>query len=169
MGMEKLDYLKKALNRRNFHGLMDLYDENYILLKRLIPDLDSMPVQAESRVEDSPTLYLIIEERNKYTTTVSITYFFEASDGERTANPDLHVRIYHDARQAEVLSCGRIGSIPIGILGFMGSSVLDYKWESNLFLEKWLKYSIVQGHLFSSRNIVKSVRSELDDIAIEFV
>ncbi|MCK5093064.1 MAG: DUF1249 domain-containing protein, partial [Gammaproteobacteria bacterium] len=81
MSKENLDYLSKVLSRRSFYGLMDLYEKNYALLSRLIPDLDKMAIKTESRVNGSPALYLSIEERCKYTTMLSITYYFEGSEG----------------------------------------------------------------------------------------
>lgn len=162
MCTEKLDYLRKALNRRSFHGLMDLYEQNYSLLDTLISDMGAMPVQTESRVAGSPTLFLTIEERCKYTTMVSITYYFETSDGERIADPDLRIRIYHDAMQAEATSCRNTGSMALPASRVQKSPTVDCIWDSNLFLEKWLKYSLEQGHLFTPVNAVKSSPGELE-------
>ena len=93
MSRENLDYLSKVLNRRSFYGLMDLYENNYVLLCRLMPELANMPIKTESRVKGSPTLYLSIEEQCKYTTMLSITYYFEGPEEKRIADPDLHIQI----------------------------------------------------------------------------
>lgn len=173
MNNESLDYLSKVLSRRSFYGLMDLYEKNYALLSRLIPDLDKMTVKTESRVNGSPALYLSIEEQCKYTTMLSITYYFEGSEGNSIADPDLQIRIYHDARQAEAMSCkktglltGKIGQTPIKRLGNISRSMIDSKWENNLFLEKWLKYTLAQGHQFCPENGVK-LASEALEIELE--
>jgi len=164
MSKENLDYLSKVLSRRSFYGLMDLYEKNYVLLSRLIPDLNKIPAKTDSSVVGSPRLYLNIEERCKYTTMLSITYYFEGPEGKKIADPDLHIRIYHDARQAEAVSCmkkgllpGKMERIPINTSWNTGQSMIDCKWEINLFLEKWLKYSLVQGHRFCPENEIKPV------------
>lgn len=162
MSMEQLDYLRKTLSRRNFIGLMDLYEQIHNLLGTLIPELDAMPIRAESRVEGFPTLFLTIEERCKYTTMVSITYYFEASDGERIADPDLQVRIYHDAKQAEAMSCRNIRFTIQSSSGVLKSPAVDCRWESNLFLEKWLKYLLELGHQFNPQNAVTSIPKKLE-------
>lgn len=162
MSMEQLDYLRKTLNRRSFTGLMDLYEQIYHLLGTLIPELNAMPIRAESRVAGFPTLFLTIEERCKYTTTVSITYYFDAADGERIADPDLQVRIYHDAKQAEALLCRNIRFTMQRSSGVLKSPAVECRWESNLFLEKWLKYSLEQGHMFMPHNVVESAPKRLE-------
>ena len=169
MSKENLDYLSKVLNRRSLDGLMDLYEKNHALLCRLIPELDKMPVKTESRINGSPALYLSIEERCKYTTMLSITYYFEGSEGDRFADPDLQIRIYHDARQAEAMSCkktglltGKIEQIHTKKERNITRSMIEYKWESNLFLEKWLKYTLAQGHQFCPENGVKPVSAVLE-------
>lgn len=162
MGIEQLDYLKKALDRRSFNGLMDLYEQIYHLLGTLIPQLDVMPVRTESKVAEFPTLFLTIEERCKYTTTVSMTYYFDTSDGERIADPDLKVRIYHDAKQAEALLCRNIKFTMQRSSGVLKSPAVDCRWESNLFLEKWLNYSLEQGHQFMPHNVVTPVSKEVE-------
>lgn len=171
MSRENLDYLSKVLSRRSFYGLMDLYEKNYALLCRLIPDQDKIPIKTESRVDGSPTLYLHIEERCKYTTMLSITYYFKGSEGNKIADPDLQVRIYHDARQAEAMSCNKTGLLTgkteqttIKELGDIARSMIENKWENNLFLEKWLKYTLAQGHQFCPENGVKLVSEVLETV-----
>lgn len=164
MSKENLDYLSKVLSRRSFYGLMDLYENNYVLISRLIPDLNKMPTKTDSSVVGSPRLYLNIEERCKYTTMLSITYSFEGLEGNKIADPDLHIRIYHDARQAEAISgikkrvvSAKTEQISMNTLWNNDQSMIDCKWRINLFLEKWLKYSLVQGHKFCPENEIKPV------------
>jgi uncharacterized protein YqiB (DUF1249 family) len=145
--------LAKLLKRRNFTGLMELYEINYRLLNKLIADLTALQGSLVSRVNGSPDLHLKVEERSRFTTTLALTYHFEGSDGGIVADPDLDIRIYHDARLAEAMSCRRHGRK--GGMGLAGEHVpkrseVDCRWESNLFLEKWLAYTLAQGHRFGS-------------------
>lgn len=152
MSSDKSTLLKRLLKRRSFPGLMDLYEGNYVLLQRLIPDLGSVGPSEVSRASGSPDLHLRVLERCKYTTTLLLTYYFEAADGTRIADPDLRVRVYHDARVVETMACRRGGYMVVDPLVGKGKKEMDCRWDSNLFLRKWLEYSLAQGHGFHGRS-----------------
>ena len=148
MTVVKSELLKRILKRRSFTGLMDLYEINYGLLNRLVPRLEQINGTVVSRVSDSPDLHLAIEERCPFTTMLHLTYYFSGPDGERVADPDLQVRLYHDARQAEAVACRLRGFMPLQSERIGSRDTLECKWDSNLFLEKWLRYSLSLGHSF---------------------
>lgn len=137
--------LKRFLHRRSLSGLMSLYESNYRLLTKLIPDLASIHHPLISSLPGAPDLHLEVEERGRFTTTVHLSYFFVNESGERRAEPDLLVRLYHDARQAEAMLC-RIRRVRSGQPAV---SALRCKWDANLFLEKWLVYALSQGYCFT--------------------
>lgn len=141
--------------RRQVHDLgelMAIYECNYIRLRQLLPMLAS-PKQmggqtAVSRADGALNLHLRIDERNRYTTTLTLTYAFEDELGSFLA-PDIQVRIYHDARLAEVLRCGRLrGQRDASYDSGRRDYTLDAKWRINRFLQKWLGYCLRQGHRF---------------------
>lgn len=148
MTVVKSELLKRILQRRSFTGLMDLYEINYGLLKRLAPRLDLIEGTVVSQVPNSPDLHLTVEARCPFTTMLHLTYYFAGPDGHRVADPDLQVRLYHDARQAEAVSCRLRGFMPLDAAHSEPGSALACKWDSNLFLEKWLRYSLGLGHGF---------------------
>lgn len=126
---------------RTFAGLMDLYEHNYLRLRRLAPDLDI----ADEMISVSPghlDLHLTITERCKFTTMLRLTYQFE-QQGNLVVQPDMHIRIYHDARIAEVQD--RLDRNQRRI--YSGEKVTQ-KWRLNRFLYKWLGYCQFQGHYF---------------------
>ncbi len=140
------------LNRRKFSGLMALYDQNFHLLNRLIPDLAVMPERSFSAVEGSPELYLEKVEQFKFTTTLQLTYYFRLERGGRVdyiADPDLLLRVYHDAQVVEVMSCRPQGFMAIDKRHIARPRHLHCRWDSNLFLHKWLEYLVEAGHLFT--------------------
>ncbi len=149
MNATKSDLLKRVLKRRTFSGLMELYECNYRLLHQLIPEPGQLPEEAVSRAPGSPDLHLRVEERSRFTTTLAMTYYFDEDEGEPVANPDVQIRIYHDARQVEILACRPRG---FRALNEGGRAHADCRWDSNLFLEKWLRYSLGQGHGFGRCN-----------------
>jgi uncharacterized protein YqiB (DUF1249 family) len=132
---------------KGFVSLMDLYENNYMRLRRLIPDLQALPDNSISHLPGCLDLHLTILERSKFTTTFSLTYFFD--EGEQTfAEPALTIRIYHDANIAEVLA----GHLQHGRLRYehVSGNAIKVKWKLNRFLFKWLGYCLYLGHSFTS-------------------
>ncbi len=126
---------------RSFSGLMDLYEHNYLRLRKIVPDLEI----ADEMISVSPghlDLYLSVSERCKYTTMLRMTYQFQ-QNGKTVCQPDMHIRIYHDARIAEVQD--RLDRKHRRIYS---GQTLEQKWKLNRFLYKWLGYCIFQGHYF---------------------
>ena len=133
---------------KNFAGLMEIYECNYIRIRNLVPDIDAMPDVVTSRVDGGLDLHLRVIERCRFTTTFNLTYCFTDPDGRFPA-PDLQVRMYHDAQVAEVLSCGRRRGLRHALYNRTYHSYsLAEKWRMNRFLQKWLGYCLMQGHRF---------------------
>jgi uncharacterized protein YqiB (DUF1249 family) len=134
----------------SFVSLMSLYESNYIRLGWLIGDLASIEGAIVSTVGGDCPLHLRIEERTRYTTTLTLTYMFE-DQGQAIADPDLQIRVYHDARLAEVQSCARwhrhtmLESIRSSLVRSLGD-----RWLRNTMLNKWLDYCVERGHRFAS-------------------
>jgi uncharacterized protein YqiB (DUF1249 family) len=124
----------------SFVGLMTLYESNYIRLGWLVGDLRSLAGVHRSRVADDCELKLTVLEHGPYTTTLTLTYAFDAPSGAPDA-PDLEVRVYHDARVAEARA---LGSAPRGA----DDERLDSRWSRNMMLNKWLEYCSDRGHRF---------------------
>lgn len=128
---------------------MELYELNYIQLRRLLPDLDALQDHSVSVVKGALTLYLEIRERSKYTTTLHLTYLFD-QDSDTVAAPDILIRLYHDAQVAEVISRGAgRGHRNTVYDRFRHRYSLEAKWRVNRFLHKWLGYCLHHGHVFS--------------------
>jgi len=139
-----------GLKPRSFSSLMDIFESNFIRLRKLIPDLDILDCAVSSRPL-SVDLRLTVLERGPYTTTIALTYNF-AEGNDLVAEPDLIIRIYHDARLAEVMSYQRRGYQLENDTPWTPAAqgfVLERKWRINRFLQKWLGYCLHQGHCFS--------------------
>ncbi len=121
----------------SFAGLMELYESNYIYLRRLAPDLDGAHDDRVSSLDRAPDLHLTVTERCAYTTSLSLTHRFGLG-GIKESLPDLPVRIYHDARVAEVIP--QPGT----------RASLAWRWAANRFLNRWLKYCLGEGHAFAT-------------------
>ena len=131
---------------KNFSGLMELYESNYIRLRRLIPDITHIE-ESVSRVGHCLDLHVQVVERCPYTTMLRLTYAFENEQGRVLLEPDLNLRIYYDARTAEVQS--RCLHHQKGQLTVTDHSPLRTKRDLNRFLSKWLGYCLLRGHQFN--------------------
>jgi len=131
-----------------FAGLMDLYERNYISIRRLIPVLPEVNSSLISHVPGNLNLHLAVVEKFRYTTELGLTYYF-FKDNSMVAEPDLRLRIYHDARLAEVMSA-HLRHWPSFEASEESSSVshVRARWHVNRFLYKWLNYCLHQGHHF---------------------
>lgn len=136
--------------RRSFAALMELYETNYIFMRRLVSDLDRARDVTVSRVDGTPDLHLMVMERCAYTTSVLLTHCFRTGEAPEMT-PALKVRVYHDARVAEVLPESRLA-------GFSWwrdqappqPATLVWRWEVNRFLNRWLRYCLGEGHAFEA-------------------
>jgi uncharacterized protein YqiB (DUF1249 family) len=129
-----------------FTGLMTLYESNYIKLHQLASTLEW---PADAIVSSSPRdndLYVELVRREPYTTTLRLTYWFDDA-GVPAADPDIVVRIYHDARLVEAVSSGEAHRhAKLRELAKRGNDELDRRWRLNMLLNKWLDYLFEVGH-----------------------
>ena len=142
----------RAANARSFAGLMELYEHNYIRLRNMAPDLN-VADEMISTVPRHQDLFLSITERCKYTTMLRLTYRFEEA-GQPLFEPDLHLKVYHDARVVEVQQFHSRTRGPLFI-----ADMIEQKWMMNRFLYKWLGYCQHQGHYFHPMQHLKSGNS----------
>lgn len=124
--------------------LMELCEENYRRLLLLAPDIRAMEGSFLSSPDGVMDLHLEIQEQTPYTSLVRLTYFFDHTDGH-AADPDVTLRLYYDASQAEVVRLEQ-RSLPLNRGEVLPT--LEQKWDVNLFLSKWLAYCREQGHRF---------------------
>ncbi|MEE9303163.1 MAG: DUF1249 domain-containing protein [Thiotrichaceae bacterium] len=134
----------------SFADLMQMYEANYIRLRLLCGNIRRLSNEVISNVQGGVPVSLKTVEQTRHTTTIMLTYIF-AEEAESIRRPDLLVRIYHDSRQAEVLSrrCSISGSI-LRPWEENVDSVLLCRWRLNRFLFKWAGYIHRQGHSFNT-------------------
>ena len=153
--------LKLQGRLHNLNDLMQVYEYNFLMLRQLAPELQRLAGEFVSKVSSGMDLYLSIVEQAPYTTTFTLTYLFENSKGI-TAEPNLTVRTYSDARMAEALSGYQPRRYNRGIRHGLPSA-LEERWRLNRFLDKWLSYALHQGHHFSRAQSLQSERAKAAD------
>ena len=126
---------------------MGLYAENY---QRLTALFDLGQLGAGRYVSQCPGgLDLVVEvlEIHAYTCELRLSYRMQ---DPLTGQPDpsAHVRVYLDARQAEVTHC-YVGRNWQDVLGLHPSPrvLFGHRLRMNSFLNKWLEYLKSQGHV----------------------
>ena len=132
--------------RPGLKRLQDMQTEIFRQLQLLIPDDFALYDSFKSKVPGSPLLRLDVLERHPYTHFLRLTYQFKDQSKEEIA-PDAHIRMYQDARLAEVTAFNPEQ-------GFKRSAhpwypqfpLMQKSWRQNLALEKWLDYLLHQGH-----------------------
>jgi len=139
----------------SFVSLMTLYESNYIRLGWIVSGLRELGESTLSQVADDCALRLSVLERGPYTTTLSLAYLFEI-DGEVYPDPELGVRVYHDARLVEALGPARrpahteLRRIHDSAQRATGGPRRDGRWARNVMLNKWLEYCAERGHRFAA-------------------
>lgn len=134
---------------RSFVSLMTLYESNFIRLGWLALDVQHLPDFAVSRVPGDCELHLAVLDRSRYTTTLSLTYRLHEA-GKHLVEPNLELRVYHDARLVEVLgSIGGRRHRDLSDMRGIGGQGLGERWLRNQMLNKWLEYCAGRGHRFA--------------------
>lgn len=138
--------LLERIPTRSFATLMELYESNYILMRRLAPGLRALDGHAVSSVAGGVDLHLKTLACSPYTTTLAMSHWFE-HDPE-AVEPDLLIRVYHDAKLAEVLPDTPVEQFTLWRGAPPDRRSLVWRWELNRFLNRWLRYCLSEGHGF---------------------
>ena len=134
--------------RRQRHNLERLHSEcelNYVRLLRLMPGptrLDQV-IRVDFTHESKSGMQIRVEEITRYTHLLSIV-----ADGARPEwLPEIQVkvRIYHDAKMAEVVEWCSDRTIPWELAEKSSMQAPDEKWQWNMFLSDLLSHGLSHG------------------------
>ncbi|PST93417.1 DUF1249 family protein [Photobacterium iliopiscarium] len=125
-------------------SLMRLYETNYAKLLPLLPRSDTVGDMLVYLVCDD-VYQLEIIESTRYTTVITLGLL----ESEKVADylaPLLTVRLYHDAKVAEVCAVQQISRLkPIYDYPNLRMHQKNEKHQVNLFLGDWLKHCLRHG------------------------
>jgi uncharacterized protein len=126
--------------------LTALYADNYWRLTRVLGP-DRLAVGGyRSSVGDGIDLLLQMDERKPYTLQFTLSYALPDAQSGRP-DPSASVRLYRDARVAEVLACHGARRIEDAIgRSAAPEAVVSHRLRMNAFLGKWLEYLEERGH-----------------------
>ena len=123
-------------------GLMRTYETNYAKLNALLPV--SAEVGDVRCYQAAHMVYqLTVNEVTKYTTVVEIC---QSDETPVFPLPTMSVRLYHDARVAEVCSSGEFSRIKAKY-DYPNDQLMqkDEKHQLNTFLGEWLTFCLRSG------------------------
>lgn len=123
-------------------------ETNYLRLLKLLPDLEENDCWRFAVSDESlhlGELAIKVTERSKYTTLLRI--WQQDSWGHWLSQPELSVRMYHDARMAEVVGYQKQRHFD-GRYRYPNPKMRqpDEKMQINLFLAEWLTHLKNYGH-----------------------
>jgi uncharacterized protein YqiB (DUF1249 family) len=129
--------------------LMDVCEESYGALMRLVPELRIARGHLRARAPKGADLHLQVLAQSRYTTEIRLTYAFPHAprEGLPCLDPNARLCAYHDAMQVEVIDLHQ-SALPI--YRHYAYPALDAKWKANLFLARWLRYCVGQGYSFGA-------------------
>ncbi len=127
-------------------------EANYVRLMRLLPDMRNDPDTRRIAMSQGDrllgVLVLTVTESCPYTTTVQVR---QEHCLPWLPVPKMDVRVYHDARMAEVISSENARRFR-GIYSYPNAQMHqpDEKNQLNLFLGEWLGHCLACGHELES-------------------
>lgn len=126
----------------DFAGLMRVYETNYAKLNALLPNQPSVGDVRSYQVVQM-VYQLEVVELTKYTTLIDVS---QCDQKPIFPLPKMKVRLYHDARVAEVCASEQISRVQARYdypnLKMMQK---DEKFQLNQFLGDWLSFCLKHG------------------------
>lgn len=137
--------MANALNQKkyvpNLKGLHTLCEVNYVRMMKLLPDCDEIDQSFRFGSGQGMRYMIRIAEASRYTTTLEVAQINESLPA--WLKPSMQVRLYHDARMAEVLSSQNVSAIkPSYSYPNQKMHQKNEKEMINCFLAEWLVFCI---------------------------
>lgn len=133
-----------ALSR--YARLTSLYADNYWRLTRVFGPDRLAAGEYRSSIGDGLDLVLRMDQRRPFTLEFTLSYAMQDQDSGRP-DPSASLRLYRDARLAEVLACHGARRIEDAIgRSAPQEAVVSHRLRMNAFLGKWLEYLEERGH-----------------------
>lgn len=122
--------------------LMNLCDVNYMLLIKLLADKENVGEERNFFISDFLSYVVTVNEVTRYTTLITMSQN-TIEVGKELAHlfqPKMVIRLYHDARMAEVITSQNIRQVkPRYDYPNSKMHLPDEKQQINMFLKEWLQ------------------------------
>lgn len=134
--------------RPNLSELMSLCDVNYMLLLKLLADKEKVGEKRCFYISDFLSYSIVVNEVTRYTSLVTMSQELNIAGSSVVdfLRPKMVIRLYHDARMAEVISNQDIRNVkPRYEYPNKAMHLPDEKQQMNIFLKEWLQLSLQLG------------------------
>jgi uncharacterized protein YqiB (DUF1249 family) len=146
---------------------MALCEANYARLIKLLPDVDDCDQRnfIVDMAQQQSTVSICVLERFKFTTSVAISQSSVLTkldpEIQRMMSPTVQVRLYHDAKMAEVTGSNNHQQLK-GKYDYPNESMyqVDEKLQLNEYLGQWLSHCLTHG--YQSQEIMRTSLSEYE-------
>lgn len=142
--------MTKEIGRKYVPKLANMHqvcEVNYGRLLKLLPDCDTEDLQYQFQVNVSLSYTIKIIECSRYTSTLEMSQKSRIGQIDyEFLRPVVQVRLYHDAKMAEVISAQNIGSLkPSYQYPNTKMYQKNEKEMVNLFLCEWLQFCLAHS------------------------
>lgn len=136
-------------------GMMSECETNYARLLKLMPQVGNRKLAVTYPGGQTVTVLFELLEDFRYTSSVRISQCAASCDWLHL--PSMAVRLYHDARMAEVVDAQHMRQLR-GIYAYPNEQMhhTDEKVQRNLYLGEWLCYCLQHGHVDEDVSLVDS-------------
>ena len=131
-------------------GLIATCETNYMLLLRLLSDIDTVASERQFFINEHLCYSLTIIEKSKYTHVVEFKQLVSKNESLASKvhlpKPTMQIRLYHDAHVAAVISSQNIRQVkPRYDYPNRDMHLPDEKQQTQNFLSEWLQLCLHQG------------------------
>ncbi|WP_395345574.1 DUF1249 domain-containing protein [Ningiella sp. W23] len=110
---------------------------------KLLPDCDSEDLSYEFSISDRLKYKIQILESTRYTSTLNMSQIDMSTP--KFLRPSMVVRLYHDAKVAEVMETQRTAQLqPVYEYPNLNMHQRNEKFLVNVFLAEWLHFCLTQ-------------------------
>lgn len=161
--MEAIEMSKTARKYQpSLSSLMNLCDTNYMLMLKILANNECVGEQRCFFISDFLSYTVTVKEVTRYTSLINISQdvsgFIQQSTTRQSKlsscplaklfRPSMIIRLYHDARMAEVISSQDIRQVkPRYDYPNRDMHLPDEKQQINLFLNEWLHLCLRLGQV----------------------
>ena len=136
--------------------LMNLCDVNYMLLIKLLADKEEVGQARKFFISDFLSYVVTVNEVTRYTTLITMSQdtIEIGKELSQLFQPKMVIRLYHDARMAEVITSQNIRQVkPRNDYPNSKMHLPDEKQQINMFLKEWLQLCHELGQVKVALNL----------------
>ena len=118
-------------------------ENNYVCMLKLLPDCDTLDLSYHFDVSNKLKYRIQIIDSSRYTSTIEMSQL--SANTPMFLQPKMRIRLYHDAKVAEVLAAQRTSQLKaVYEYPNLNMHQRNEKFMVNVFLAEWLHFCLTQ-------------------------